>query len=163
MDASLCREHLAQLLTEEGATLERLEALLEKEHGFITANDVEALDSAGAERQLCVIALMRIDDERRSLCRASGMSSDLTGLKKLLAWCDQDGGLQTRWSQCAVRIRHCRSMNDRNGALVNNRLKRVEGLLDILNGSAAKESRVYTARGNAYAAANAGRVLNAQV
>lgn len=161
MDASLCREHLDQLLTEEAATLERLEALLEKEHGFIAANDVEALDSTGAERQACVAALMRIDDERQALCRASGMSNDRVGLKKLVAWCDREGSLQARWLNCTNKIRHCRSLNDRNGALVSSRLKRVEGLLDLLNGGAAKESRVYTARGNAYASA-AGRVFNVQ-
>lgn len=163
MDAVLCREHLEQLLNEEAAVLQRLEGLLDKEHQFITSNDIEALDSAGVVRQGCIGALMKIDDERQALCRASSLSGDRTGLKKLLDWCDPAGVLHARWQESNVKIRHCRSLNDRNGALVSSRLKRVEGLLDLLNGKTAKESRVYTAKGNAYAAPNAGRVFDTQV
>lgn len=162
MDASLCREHLNELLTEESAALSRLQALLEKEHGFIVGNDVESLDRTGAERQECVGALMRIEDERHALCRAIGMSGDRIGLKKLLGWCDPEKTLQARWTENTRGIRHCRSLNDRNGALVSNRLKRVEGLLDILNSQTA-QSRTYTAKGTAYQQSGAGRVLNAQV
>lgn len=162
MDASLCREHLEQLLADEAAALERLEALLAKEYEFIVGNDMEALDKASTERQASVAALMRIDDERHALCRAHGMSGDRVGLKKLIAWCDPERQLHIRWSQSTAKLRHCRTLNDRNGALVANRLKRVEGLLDLLNGPHAKEARVYTAKGNAYAAANTGRVFNVQ-
>lgn len=162
MDASLCREHLGELLTEEAAALMRLEALLEQEHGFIVGADIESLDGTGAARQECVGTLMRIEDERHALCRAVGMSGDRAGLKKLLAWCDPDNALQTPWAESTRKIRHCRALNDRNGALVNSRLKRVEGLLNMLNTHVA-ESRTYTAKGSAYQQAAAGRVLNAQV
>lgn len=162
MDTTLCREHLGELLTEEATALTRLESLLEQEHGFIVGDNIESLDSTGAARQECVGTLMRIEDERHALCRAVGMSGDRVGLKKLLAWCDPENALQARWTESTRRIRHCRALNDRNGALVNGRLKRVEGLLSMLNARAA-ESRTYTARGSAYQQTAAGRVLNAQV
>lgn len=162
MDASLCLEHLGELLAEEAAALSRLEGLLEKEHEFILDSNIELLDSTGAARQECVSVLMHIDDERQALCRAVGMSSDRIGLKKLLGWCDPSHTLQARWQESTRKIRHCRSLNDRNGALVNNRLKRVEGLLGILNGQ-ANASQVYTSKGSAYQQATSGRVFNAQV
>ena len=49
MDPRICREHLERLLIEEAATLARLEQLLEKEHEFITSNDVDALEKADAK------------------------------------------------------------------------------------------------------------------
>lgn len=162
MDATLCHDHLGELLIEESAALTRLETLLEQEHGFIVGNNIESLDSTGAAREECVGELMRIEDERHALCRAVGMSGDRIGLKKLLAWCDPQNALQKSWGDNTRRIRHCRALNDRNGALVTSRLKRVEGLLNILNVQTT-EVRTYTAKGSAYQQAGAGRVLNAQV
>ncbi len=162
MDAQLCRDHLQRLLSEETQALEKLEALLEKEHGFIAADDIEALDTTGAEREHCIGALLRIDADRLSLCRSSGRSSDKAGLLSLIQWCDAKGHLQQNWKDNTDRIRHTRTLNDRNGALVNNRLKRVEGMLDTLNGPQTRDSRVYTARGNAYQQAQQGQVCNIQ-
>ena len=162
MDAQLCRDHLQRLLSEETQALEKLEALLEKEHGFIAADDIEALDTTGAEREQCIGALLRIDADRLSLCRSSGRSSDKAGLLSLIQWCDAKGHLQQNWKDNTDRIRHTRTLNDRNGALVNNRLKRVEGMLDTLNGPQTRDSRVYTARGNAYQQAQHGQVCNIQ-
>lgn len=162
MDAQLCRDHLQRLLSEEAQALHKLEVLLEKEHGFIVADDIEALDTTGAEREVCIGALLRIDAERLSLCRSSGRAGDKIGLLSLIQWCDASGHLQQSWNDNTDRIRHTRGLNDRNGALVNNRLKRVEGMLDTLNGPQTRDSRVYTARGNAYQQAQHGQVCNIQ-
>ncbi len=162
MDASLCRDHLERLLTEEAEALNTLEALLDKEYQLITSNNIEDLESTGAERDGCITALLRIDSERLSLCRSTGRTADKVGLLSLLKWCDSNGVLQQRWQTNTTHIRHTRMLNDRNGALVNNRLKRVEGMLDTLNPAHARESKVYTARGNAYQQAQSGRVCNIQ-
>lgn len=162
MDALLCRDHLQRLLSEEAQALQELELLLEKEHGFIVNDDIEALDSTGTERSICISALFKIDAERLSLCRSSGRSADKIGLLSLIQWCDAGGDLIQRWQSNADIIRHTRSLNDRNGALVNNRLKRVEGMLDTLNGPQTRDSKVYTAKGNAYQQSQSGRVCNIQ-
>ncbi|MGC3979863.1 MAG: flagellar protein FlgN [Steroidobacteraceae bacterium] len=162
MDARLCHAHLDRLLTEEAAILQQLQTLLDKEHQLIVSNEIEALDSAGNEREAYIGALLKIDSERQTLCRASGRSPDKVGLADLLKWCDPSGALQRRWKTSTETILQCRTSNDRNGALVNSRLKRVEGMLDTLNGQNGRESKVYTARGNAYQQANAGRVFNVQ-
>jgi len=162
MDRTLCREHLEQLLATEASALAQLDTLLNKEHRMITGNDIEGLEQAGAARDACITTLLRVDAERQQLCRAVGMSADKLGLKKLLNWCDPQGTLQVRWTQSTEVIRRCRTLNDRNGALVNSRLKRVEGMLEVLNGGQGRNERVYSSRGNAYQQTSAGRVCNVQ-
>ena len=132
LSAAGCRDHLARLLDEESGELARLEVLLDKEHAILAANDVEKLTAAGVERQRCITALFRIEDERRSLCRMLDIETTAAGIEKLLKWCDPSRALQRRWAACTESAQRCRSLNDRNGALVNARLKRVEGLLNVV-------------------------------
>jgi len=146
LDPHICREHLEKLLHEETGTLTRLERLLDQEHDYLVANDVDALDHAGEARQSCILALVAIEDERRSLCRALNVSADAAGLDKLLNWCDPSHQLKKRWATCADRAEHCRGLNDRNGALVTARLKRVEGMLDVITGR-ANQPKMYGSKG----------------
>jgi len=162
MDALLCRDVLQRLLSDEAQALQQLEAVLDSEHKLIVADNFEGLDSQSSKREACLSTLLRIDSERLQLCRSSGRSGDKAGLLSLIQWCDAGGQLQTHWKNNTDLIGHTRMLNDRNGALVNNRLKRVEGMLNTLNGSQARESRTYTARGNAYQQSQSGRVCNIQ-
>jgi flagellar biosynthesis/type III secretory pathway chaperone len=162
MDAELYRSHIEALMADEAQALQQLQTLLDREHQFISNDDLEALEAAGRDRESCVNQLMRIDAERQNLCRSTGRSGDKAGLLSLLRWCDPSGRLQQHWKASTDMIRQCRSLNDRNGALVNNRMKRVEGMLDALNGPQASSSRTYTNRGNAYLQNSAGRVCSIQ-
>ncbi len=146
MDPVACREHIATLLSQESAALDALAKLLEREHGFLVANDVESLEAAMAERQTCVGSLLRIEEDRRSMCRMLGHTPDAAGLDRLLAWCDPAGSLKSRWADCATRGTRCRDLNDRNGALVAARMKRVETILGALTGRSA-EAPTYSASG----------------
>lgn len=160
MDPAVSRETLATLISQESAALGELAQLLDREHGCLVANDVAALEAAMAERQHCVGTIVRAEEERRSMCRMMGFSNDLPGLEKLLGWCDPSGSLQPLWAECAQRGAECRRLNDRNGALVNARLKRVETMLGALTGKPAEGSTY--GRAGAYAVPRAGRVLTAQ-
>ena len=146
MNASACREHLEKLLTEETGALARLEGLLDKEHEFLLANDIDELERAGEARQACVVDLVRIEDERRSLCRMMNVSADHLGLEKLFLWCDPSRSLKDRIAACGARAGRCRTLNDRNGALVTARLKRVEGVLGVITGR-ANQPKVYGRQG----------------
>ncbi|MGE0189005.1 MAG: flagella synthesis protein FlgN [Steroidobacteraceae bacterium] len=162
MDASLYRDHLACLLDEEATALANLEAILGKEYQHITTEQLEELEQVAAARDTCMTSLLRIDAERQSLCRAGGFSADKIGLLQLIQWCDPSGTIHKRWQQSTSAIRNCRALNDRNGALINNRLKRVEGLLNTLNGATHNNSKIYSARGNTYQNPQAGRVCHIQ-
>ena len=146
MDPSVCREHLAKLMSEENKALTRLEGLLDQEHEYLVANDIDALDRAGEARQACVADLIRVDEDRRTLCRMLNLPTDQTGLERMLKWCDPTGTLQPRIAECGDRAGRCRNANDRNGALVTARLKRVEGMLDVVTGR-ANQPKVYGRQG----------------
>ena len=139
-----------------------LESILETEHRYILANNLEELEKASGQRDSHIGDLLRIDSERQSLCKAVGFTADKDGLVKLINWCDPTGTLQTRWKENTKVIINIRALNDRNGALINTRLKRVEGMLNTLTGAEHDQSRVYSSRGNAYQTPEAGTVCHIQ-
>jgi flagellar biosynthesis protein FlgN len=158
VDPVVCRDHLEKLIAEESGALDQLQGLLDREHELLVANDVDGLERAGQARQTCIGVLMRIEDDRRALCRALNVPADATGLDRLLAWCDPSKALRRRWAECGERATSCRKLNDRNGALVAARLNRVQGMLDIVTGR-ADQSKVYGRQGAFQAQARAGRSL----
>jgi flagellar biosynthesis/type III secretory pathway chaperone len=160
MDANLCREQLQRMLGDENALLAKLETLLDEEHGSITGEDIDALEQAGQTRQSCMSDLVRLEDERRSLCRMLGRKPDVSGLEDLLKWCDPRGSLQAQWKECAERATRCRSLNDRNGIIVTARLKRVQGLLNIVTGRT--QAPTTYGRQGAYATTPVGRMIRGE-
>jgi flagellar biosynthesis protein FlgN len=157
LDPTLARQHMEQLLDDEGRNLGQLESLLVSEHALLEGSDVEALERAGNARQTCIAELLRIDDERRSLCRMLDFPTDLDGLRKLLKWCDPANGLLSRWTACMQKAAQCRQLNERNGALVAAKLKRVEGLLGLLTGR-DRSASIYSPQGS-YTRQPAGHTL----
>jgi flagellar biosynthesis protein FlgN len=158
VDPGVCREHLEKLLAEETGALSQLETLLASEHELLVANDVDELERAGDARQACVGILVRVDDERRTLCRMMNLPADKAGLDRLLTWCDPSGALKRRWVACADLATRCRDLNDRNGALVMARLKKTEGLLNVITGR-ANQPKVYGRQGDFESPVRAARVL----
>ena len=123
-DPTLCREQLATLMAEQNTHLAALESLLTQEHELLQARrDPEGLEKAGASRQQCIAHILRIEDERRALCRETGHADDTSGLHGLLAWCDPTGLLVPVMQEYRERTQRCRELNDRNGFLVNGRLQ----------------------------------------
>jgi flagellar biosynthesis/type III secretory pathway chaperone len=157
LEVNACREALASILATEVAQLTELASLLDREHELLVANDIEALEAVMAQRQVAVGKLLAAEDERRNLCRMHGRGVDGAGALQLMAWCDPRGTLKPRWDDCAKGANRCRDLNDRNGALVVARMKRVETLLTTLTGQ-PRETPTYGPKG-AYAPARSGRML----
>lgn len=160
MDAALTRDHLARLLTEENTALAEFEALLEREHAALRKRDIDALEALADARQSSLTHLLKLEDERRSVCSMLGYETDLRGLARLIAWCDPRRSLARAYDECADRARRCRDLNDRNGILVGAQMKRVEGLLGAITGNQAP--RAYGPRGVAGYASPSGQVLSAE-
>jgi flagellar biosynthesis/type III secretory pathway chaperone len=160
LDANLTREHLARLLAEENSALAHFEDLLEREHGALAARDIEALEALADVRQDSVTRMLKLEDERRSVCSMHGYDTDLAGLAKLIAWCDPRRSLAAAYDECATRARRCRDFNDRNGILVGAQMKRVEGLLGAITGAPAKTT--YGPRQAAMYCGTAGQVISAE-
>ncbi len=162
MDAALTRDTLRRLLDEENAGLAEFASLLDKEYGALRGRDIDALEALADARQASVIKLLKLEEERRSLCSMLGYDTDLAGLAKLLAWCDPARTLTRHYDECATRARDCRDLNNRNGVLVGAQIKRVEGLLGAMTG-ASTEPRAYGPRGQSNPYANtSGKVLSAE-
>jgi flagella synthesis protein FlgN len=157
MESAQCREKLGGLISDESRALRELSTLLEREHGFLEANDVTSLEGAARERQKCVARIFRVDEERRALCGDMGYSLDLKGLEELIRWCDPKGTLATGWAECSAAAAECRQLNDRNGALVAARLQHVQARLGTLI-DGRREAVTYGPRG-AYGPSSSGRVL----
>lgn len=141
-DPAHYRQRLATLLAGQNTQLAALEDLLKREHTLLETQDVEGLEQAGASRKQCVDQVLRLDDERRALLRASGREDDAAGLHALLAWCDPEGSLRAAVQEYRDRTLRCRDENDRNGKLVIARLQRTSGALDVLHG-ASRDSDTY--------------------
>lgn len=158
MDANTCRAELARMLAEETRLLETLEQQLGREHEFLAANDIEGLERAGGARQATVAALLKLEDERRGLCRLLGQGEDAAGLAALFAWCDPQGSLATAQAECARLAGNCRALNERNGALVTARLNRLAGMLEML--APGNTARTYEPGAPRIAPAPAGRLVS---
>lgn len=130
-----CRTTLERLLVEECAALQSLESLLTAEREVLTRNESpEELEAVCARRQDAMGGLLRIQDERHGVLRMLGCEADAAGLERAVRACDPQRTLPARWERCAELARRCRELNDFNGALVATRMRRVEGLLEVLTG-----------------------------
>jgi flagellar biosynthesis/type III secretory pathway chaperone len=161
VDATLTRDTLRRLLGEENGALEEFETLLAKEYSALQSRDIDSLEALAEARQASVIKLLKIEDERRSLCTMLGYDADLAGLAKLIGWCDPARSLNHYYLECADRAKKCRDLNDRNGVLVGAQIKRVAGLLGAMTG-AANEPRNYGPRGQSTPYSASGTVLTAE-
>jgi flagella synthesis protein FlgN len=160
MDASSCLEQLSRLLAEETALLGLLEQQLQNEHTLLTKNDVDGLEAAGSARQDSIAKLLRLDDERRDLCRLLGHSPDNAGMAALLKSCDPARRLASAYERSSQQARRCREQNDRNGALVSARMSRVNSMLGWLNAGNEKERVYHAQHSNRSAAAKPGRLVS---
>jgi len=135
-----CRDALGRIYAEEIGSLKQLETLLQNEHTHLAANDIDGLEAASAARQDSVARLMKLEDERRDLCRMLGRDTDVAGISAVLAWCDPQGTLAATLSEHARLSGLCREQNERNGALVGARMARISNMLGMLAGSNAAPS-----------------------
>ena len=159
MDATLCREHFADLLRGELELLAQLHRLLEEERQVIASGDLKRLQRSTELRQQRVAALTATDDQRRSLCTLHAQTPDAAGIERLLKWCDPQGGLAPLLREARARALTCRELNDRNGLMVSAHLKRVAQRLAALRGR-TEHAATYGPRGD-FDGKRAGRVLGA--
>jgi flagellar biosynthesis/type III secretory pathway chaperone len=146
MDPQTCRTQMARLIEEETTALGELAVLLEREYGHLQANEAESLTEAMRERHKCVARILKVDDERRAICRTLGRPHDLKGLEALLKWCDPQGSLAAAWASCTAAAIKCRGLNDRNGAMAGARLQNVQARLGALI-DGRRETVTYGPRG----------------
>jgi len=146
VDHLATRQLASRLIADERALLERFEQLLDREAAALRTDDVTTIEAAGADRQACSSELLRLDEERRSACHMLGFGDGRDAFERLLDTCDPSGDLSRRWRSSREVLLRCKELNDRNGAVVTAKLRRVEALLVTLRGGDTGP-RVYGAGG----------------
>lgn len=159
MDASLCRQQIEALLREESRLLTRLGEELELEFDAIRTNNLDELDQRGTARTHTMSALAKLADERRDMQRLLNYAPGNEGLEKLLRWCDPQRTLSSLWQRRGELATQCRELNERNSVAVHTRLRRIEGMLDVI--TAQPRDGIY-GRDAAPAGRAAGRLLSTE-
>ena len=147
MDLALVAEHMQSLLGEEAVLLSQLEGLLDRETEALKADDLAVIEHIGHERHRCIESLMRIDSERSVACRMLGLADGRTQFEQLLDRCDASGWLKSRWLAGLEIAARCKDRNERNGAVVSAKLRRVEALLMTVRGGQNSVAPVYASSG----------------
>lgn len=114
---------LRTVLEEMSATTAQLIAILDEEREALGCADAPALNRAGEAKQMLMRRLEQLDVERLHL---SGTSAEAAQQ------------VEPMWQELLKSLAVCRDKNQRNGALVGQRLTQVRRALAMLTGSEAQ-------------------------
>ncbi len=135
---------LASVLGDMQHAADGLLTALEVERAALDAANTEALDQAGTQKQALMQQLEQLDAERRLLCREQPA---------------RHTALEPEWARVRQSLRHCHTLNLRNGSIVHQRLTQVRQALTILTGHAG-ETELYGRSGELHGSLRS-RVLTA--
>ncbi|TAL89962.1 MAG: flagellar protein FlgN [Rhodanobacter sp.] len=110
---------LASVLDDMQHSANQLLTVLEAERSALDSVSTDALDQAGTRKQALMQQLEQLDAERQLLCREQPA---------------RQAALEPEWARVVQLLRHCHTLNQRNGSIVNQRLIRVRQALAILTG-----------------------------
>jgi flagella synthesis protein FlgN len=113
-----CVDALAAVQGDMRLALDLLTQALEAEHEALGKGDIEALDRAGARKQVLMQQLEQLDAERRLLLRTQARPTP-----------------DPAWFAIEQSLRHCHQLNQRNGGIVSQRLHWVRQALALLTGA----------------------------
>lgn len=143
---------LAVFLAEADAKLSALERALEEESLALTnarhdAPRVEAL--ANAKREAAAV-LSAVWEQYVRWLNSNGFSGD-EGMARCLARVGEEGGdeeaLRRGWLNLLARARHCRAINESNGAQITLLRAHVQRALNVLIGGGADTTFTYGRNG----------------
>jgi flagellar biosynthesis protein FlgN len=111
---------LRTVLDEMGATTAQLIAVLDEEREALMCADAKALNRSGEAKQMLMRRLEQLDVERLHLGSTAPEAAQ-----------QMDG----TWRELLKSLATCRDKNQRNGALVGQRLTQVRRALSVLTGT----------------------------
>jgi flagella synthesis protein FlgN len=111
---------LRAVLDEMSATTSQLITVLDEEREALNVADANALNRSGEAKQMLMRRLEQLDVERLHLCSTSTEAAQQ---------------VETQWQELLKSLTVCRDKNQRNGALVGQRLAQVRRALAVLTGS----------------------------
>ncbi len=111
---------LRSVLDDMSATTAQLIHVLDEEREALNSADAKALNRAGEAKQMLMRRLEQLDVERLHLCSTSAEAAQQ---------------VDTQWRALLKSLTQCRDKNQRNGALVSQRLAQVRKALAVLTGN----------------------------
>ena len=114
---------LRTVLDEMSATTAQLIHVLDEEREALNVADAKALNRSGEAKQMLMRRLEQLDLERLHLCSTSPEAAQQ---------------VDTQWRELLKSLTVCRDRNQRNGALVGQRLAQVRKALAVLTGNDAQ-------------------------
>ncbi len=116
---------LRSVLDDMSATTAQLIHVLDEEREALNSADAKALNRAGEAKQMLMRRLEQLDVERLHLCSTSAEAAQQ---------------VDTQWRELLKSLTQCRDKNQRNGALVSQRLAQVRKALAVLTGNDTQSS-----------------------
>jgi flagellar biosynthesis protein FlgN len=111
---------LRTVLDEMSATTAQLIAVLDEEREALMSADAKALNRSGEAKQMLMRRLEQLDVERLHLGSTSPEAAQQ---------------MDNAWRELLKSLANCRDKNQRNGALVGQRLTQVRRALSVLTGT----------------------------
>lgn len=132
MDAATEPEQaLTDVVYRVAAAAEDLEAALRLEHEALIANDDQALDAAGRDKDALVRTLETLEGERQGICHRLGISPGPAPMRAAL---EASPLARDRWAWCLVVLERCQAVNASNGCIVESKLGNIRMALDMISG-----------------------------
>jgi len=122
---------LRAIVDDMSAATTQLILVLDEEREALNRADANALNRAGEAKQMLMRRLEQLDAERLHMSSSSAHATQAA---------------QPAWSDLLKTLTTCRDKNQRNGALVGQRLSQVRRALSVLTGN-DNESSVYSHSG----------------
>ena len=122
---------LRAIVDEMSAATAQLVIVLDEEREALNSADAGALNRAGEAKQMLMRRLEQLDAERLHMSSASAHGAQ---------------EVQPAWGDLLKTLTTCRDKNQRNGALVGQRLSQVRRALSVLTGS-GNDTGIYSHSG----------------
>jgi flagellar biosynthesis/type III secretory pathway chaperone len=113
-----------------------LKETLDDERRALEAQDVGALLTILEQKEKCVSALRKLDEQRSRLCAAAGFPAGPDQMEEMVGWCDENGVVANTWQHLMEIAIDCNSRNLTNGSIIRGRKQQIEAGLAVVRGGA---------------------------
>jgi len=120
---------------------------LRGEFNMLETQDTEGLVDTTSTKSRCVEKLKQLEEQRSSLCLASGFEGGPAQMEAMTAWCDEDLVVRNCWDHLIEIAGECNALNLTNGAVIRARQQHFQSNLAVLRG-ADQETDTYQRFGN---------------
>ncbi len=138
-------DDLKNLLSLDIRQLDTLAETLEKEKACLSGSDAKALELLTRQKNEILENIRERAKQKIRLLVAMGYRPDSGDPSRFIRSAGLDG-LYAFWQEADSKLRHCHSLNENNGRIINHLQKRLSRLTDIFRGASGQQ-KLYGAKG----------------